>query len=153
MKALSPEVRALASRVDITEVLTTGTLARRTAGVAPPSSGENFDVELGVRVGAVREGEGFAVVAAVSVKVRRRNERRPFARFVQRFNVRYTGRGDATDEVLIEFAQTNGMVHLWPYARAFVQTASASLGLAPIVLPVFRVAAPNGTPLQASPQE
>jgi preprotein translocase subunit SecB len=46
---------------------------------------------------------------------------------------------DFEDEQLQLFAQTNGMVHVWPYLRAFVQSSCASLGIPAITLPPFRV--------------
>jgi hypothetical protein len=42
-------------------------------------------------------------------------------------------------EVLEAFAKTNGMIHLWPYFRAYVQQACAQLAIMPIVLPPFRI--------------
>lgn len=44
-----------------------------------------------------------------------------------------------TVEVLEAFAKTNGMIHLWPYFRAYVQQACAQLAIMPIVLPPFRI--------------
>lgn len=53
----------------------------------------------------------------------------------------YELRGEAlpTAEVLDAFAETNGMIHLWPYFRAYVQQACAQLAIMPIVLPPFRI--------------
>lgn len=144
-----PAVLALARRAELVEFLPSGTLARRTAGVVSPPPGAVLDLDIGTRVGVVREQERFVVVAAISVRARAKDgNQRPFARFVYRVNVRYSNVGDASDEALRAFANTNGMVHIWPYARAFVQSASTSMGLVPITLPFFRVSAPNGRPLK-----
>lgn len=148
-----PAVLALARRAELLEFLPTGTLARRTAGVVSPPPGAMLDLDIDTRVGVVRElQERFVVLAVVSLWARTNGgDKRPFARFLYRVNVRYSNAGDASDEGLLAFAQTNGMVHLWPYARAFIQSAATSMGLVPITLPFFRVAAPNGKPLQPTP--
>jgi hypothetical protein len=45
---------------------------------------------------------------------------------------------EATDEELKAFAGLNGTFNAWPYFREFVQTASARMGLPPIMIPVLR---------------
>lgn len=138
----------LAKKIELRELVTTGMFARRTAGEPGPVSAEPVDLNIGIQVGVVRQADSFVGVVAVSVRVRRKTAKRHYARFVHRVNVHYAGHGDASDEELLDFMNTNGMVHVWPYARAFVQSASASLGIPPVLLPVFRVQAPNGRPLQ-----
>jgi hypothetical protein len=143
---------ALVRRAELVEFLPTGTLARRTAGVPGPPPGMRIHLKLDTRIGVVREHERFVVLAAISVRTRVTPEDpKPFARFLYRVNVRYTNAGDATDETLLEFARTNGMVHIWPYARSFVQAAATSMGLVPVTLPFFRVASPNGKVMEATP--
>ncbi|WP_408891460.1 hypothetical protein VZQ01_10655 [Myxococcus faecalis] len=46
------------------------------------------------------------------------------------------------DEKLQAFASTNGMVHLWPYFRAFVQQTCGQFAIPAIVMPPFRVNQP-----------
>ncbi|MFY0572860.1 hypothetical protein ACN28E_54770 [Archangium lansingense] len=46
---------------------------------------------------------------------------------------------DFTDDELNLFGQTNGMVHVWPYLRAFVQNSCAQLGTPVVTLPPFRI--------------
>lgn len=145
-------VIALAQRAELLEFLPTGTLARRTAGVSGPPPGARIDLNIDTRVGVVRDQDRFVVLAAIGVRTRTNGgDAKPFARFLYRVNVRYSNAGDASDEALLAFAQTNGMVHIWPYARAYVQAAATSMGLVPVTLPFFRVAAPNGRPMEASP--
>jgi hypothetical protein len=43
------------------------------------------------------------------------------------------------DDVLAEFASTNGVFNAWPYWREFIQTTVARMELPPLVLPVFRL--------------
>lgn len=46
---------------------------------------------------------------------------------------------DFADEEIHLFGQTNGMIHVWPYLRAFVQTSCAQLGAPVVTLPPFRI--------------
>lgn len=140
MNDLGPQLLALAREVQLVEVNATGTLSRLGVGTRVPPPGEEIDLGLATKVGIVRTGEaGFAVVAAFTVRIKTKDVKKPFARFVYRCFAKYQNVGQHPDEVLIEFARTNGMMHLWPYLRAYVQAASAQLGLVPVVLPVFRI--------------
>ncbi|MBZ4395349.1 hypothetical protein [Myxococcus sp. AS-1-15] len=47
-----------------------------------------------------------------------------------------------SDEDLRLFGQTNAMVHVWPYLRAFVQNSCAQIGAPIVSLPIFRVGQP-----------
>lgn len=147
---LGAKVAALARDVQLVEVNATGTLSRLGVGKRVPPPGEEIDLGLGTKIGFVRTGESsFAVVAAFIVRAKTKDATKPFARFVYRCFAKYQNAGEQTDDVLVEFSRTNGMMHLWPYLRAYVQTASAQLGLVPLTLPVFRVQA---TPVaQTSP--
>lgn len=49
-------------------------------------------------------------------------------------------------DVLRAFAETNGMVHLWPYVRAYVQQTCAQLGVPIITLPPFRIVSKEAAP-------
>lgn len=138
----------LAKQVELLALVPTGMLARLTAGETPPPPGEEVDVHLGIRVGMAREKDRFVGVVAVTALAQRKQARRAFAKFSYRVNAHYRGGADATDEVLGAFVQTNGLIHVWPYARAFVQTASATMGLVPLLLPFYRVQAPNAVQLQ-----
>lgn len=45
------------------------------------------------------------------------------------------------DEEIDAFAEMNGTFNAWPYWRELVQSTSARLGVAPLVVPVYRPAA------------
>ena len=111
---LGPQVLELARRIELRELITTGTLARRTARVSGPQPGEQVDLDIGLRVGMVREVDTFVALITLNVRARRRDGSPAFARFVHRFNIRYSGHGDASDDVLLEFVNTNGVMHAWP---------------------------------------
>lgn len=46
---------------------------------------------------------------------------------------------DFSDEELSLYGRTNGMIHVWPYLRGFVQNSCAQLGVPVVTLPPFRV--------------
>lgn len=143
MNDLGPQVLELARAVQLVEVNATGTLARLGVGTRVPPAGEEINLDLRTKVGTVRTGDtGFAVIASCIVRVKTKDAQKPFARFAYRCFAKYQNAGSRPDEVLLEFARTNGMIHLWPYVRSYIQTASAQLGLVPITLPVFRVQPP-----------
>ena len=129
----------LAKEVDLLDIRTTGTLAR--LGLGPtPEFGKPMDASFAIKAGVSREGDnGFNVVLAIDCRPRRSREEREFGRFIYRAVARYRAQKPWPDDVLNEFMRSNAMIHLWPYARNFVQTASAQLGLIPILLPPFRV--------------
>ena len=141
MSKLAEKVRVLAKAVELLEISPTGTLSRLDISTGVPSRDEQLDLELGTKLGTVRtSATEFAVIAAFTLRVKTKEGAKPVARFVYRCLAKYRGGAtDDDDDVLLEFAKSNGMIHLWPYARAFVQAASAQLGLVPILLPVFRV--------------
>lgn len=140
----------VARAVDIVDIRATDTVARLIRRGPMPQHGETIEASFKVFVGFVREADGgFLCVLTVDVRPRRKAGEREFARFVYRCHGRYHAKQAFPDDILQQFAQTNGMVHLWPYARSWIQTASAGLGLNPIVLPAFRVMPPNPKPAKS----
>lgn len=129
----------LAQAVQLMDLRPTGLMARHGLG-SVPAYGDQLDIAFNLKVGFARKDEhSFVALLMAGVRARRAPGEREFARFVYRAYAQYSLPVEASDELLLEFSRTNGMIHLWPYLRAWVQTASASLGLLPIVIPVFRV--------------
>lgn len=129
----------LAKAIQLVDIRPTGLLARHGLGVVP-AYGEKLDVAFTLKVGFARkDDQSFVALLTAVVRARRTPSDRDFARFTYRAYAQYSIPVEASDELLLEFSRTNGMINLWPYLRAWVQTASASLGLIPIVIPVFRV--------------
>jgi hypothetical protein len=132
-------VAELAKEVDLLDVRTTGTLSRLDRGPAP-TAGEQIDALFSLRAAVGRNGANdFDVFFSIDCRPRRNVGDRAFARFVYRAVARYRAQKTWPDDVLEGFMRTNAMLHLWPYARQYVQAASAQLGLLPIILPPFRV--------------
>lgn len=132
-------VSDLAREVELRDIRTMGTLAR--VGRGPqPAAGESVDTRVSLRVGFTRTDEHhFDVFVWVDCRPRRQPDEPAYARFVFEAVARYGAVTRWPDETLDGFMRTNAMVHLWPYARQYVQTACAQLGLPPLVLPPFRV--------------
>jgi preprotein translocase subunit SecB len=144
---------ALAAAVDLVEIRPIGFLARLIRN-APPL-GTPIAVSVKNPLEVKREGDtGFVVHADFSLALHPEVE--PKEEFLK---LRYTVIGryrvppdqPLEQEVLDFFARTNGMVHLWPYLRAFVASSCAQMGITPITLPPFRVHQPVKKPAKKPP--
>ncbi len=154
---MTPEERqhhvlALAKRVELLALVPSGMLARLRAGTQLPPPSEELDLHIRIATGSAKTKEGFIGAITISVLVQRKQAPRPFARFVYRVNAHYRGNGDAPDEALAAFIETNGLVHVWPYARAWIQTTSSTMGMTPVLLPFYRVQAPNAVKMEPEPK-
>ncbi len=111
--------------------------AQLEADVPPPTA--RIHVSVHPRVSAVANDGGFSVLGTFMVGLVKEGPER-FAKFRYRVVTEYSVEGALpAPRVLQAFAETNGMVHLWPYLRAFVQGACGQLGVPPIQLPIFRI--------------
>lgn len=146
---LQQQVFELAKCAELRALVPTGLLAKRRPGEAQPGARESYDLHLDLATGMTRTPDGFIGAVTVSVQTQRKEAMRAFARFVYRVNVHYAVQGEFSDETMQAFVQTNGMVHVWPYARAWIQTTSVSMGLPSVLLPFYRVQAPNGLKLES----
>lgn len=149
---LKAQVLELAKHAELRSLMPSGTLARVRAGEAFPSPGEQFDLHIRLATGMTRTAGGFVGVVTISVRTQRKEAKWPFARFEYRVNAHYAVPGEFSDESAQAFVQTNGLVHVWPYARAWIQSASVGMGLPPVLLPVYRVQAPNALKLEPDPK-
>jgi hypothetical protein len=138
-------VAELAKGVDLVDIKPTGLSARQGRGPAP-AYGEQVEINFNLQIGFARKSaDSFLTLFFAVVRVKKSPADPEFARFIYRAFAEYRQRVEATDQLVLDFSRTNGLIHLWPYLRAYVQSASASLGFVPIVLPVFRVGL-GGTP-------
>ncbi|MBF5044750.1 hypothetical protein FGE12_20280 [Aggregicoccus sp. 17bor-14] len=155
MSALSPEVQkqviALARNVSLRDVRVVSFRAERVGVPAPGPEAAALSVDSQV-AHAPLPPHGFVIEMRFRVEARAREAAgEPFALFEYRVGAIYGLNGELpTAAVLDAFGRTNGMVHLWPYLRAYIQQASAQLSLPALVLPPYRVvesgasAAPSG---------
>ncbi len=140
-KNLMPKLSALAAAVELVEVRPIGFLARL-VGDAPPLGthvAAGIKNELSTRL---EEDGQFVVYADFALAAH--PEAAPQAEFLKlRYTIisryRVPPEHSLEQEVLDLFARTNGMVHLWPYLRAYVSNSCAQMGVVPITLPPFRV--------------
>jgi preprotein translocase subunit SecB len=147
-KTLAAKFAELAAAVELLEVRPVGFLAQ-VVGAIPPL-GTSLAAEIKSQLTAKQEGEGqFEVYADFALDAHLETD--PKEEFLE---IRYTiisryrvpPEHSLEQEVLDFFARTNGMVHLWPYLRAFVANSCAQMGIAPITLPPFRVQQPARKP-------
>lgn len=148
---LQQQVLELARRAELRSLTPSGTLARLTAGEVFPAPGEQFDLHIKLATGMTRTTSGFVGGVTISVRAQRKEAKRAFARFAYRVNAHYGVPGEFTEAAAQAFVQTNGLVHVWPYARAWIQSASVGMGLPPVLLPFYRVHAPNAVKLEPQP--
>ena len=132
---------ALAAAVDLCEVRPLAFLARLVGDL--PQQETVFDLSIKNELTSKQEGDGQFVVSAnftIGAKAGS-NSKQDFLEI--RYNIvsryRVPSGHPLEQDVLDLFAKTNGMVHLWPYLRAFVANSCAQMGLIPITLPPFRV--------------
>ena len=142
-------IHDLARAVDLTNIRTvefSAQLLEQPPEIQPVALAVNSDLKTGQVPG------GFVVEARFSLKARTGAEGgHDFLELLYRVGAVYSFAGTLPpDEVLGAFAETNGMIHLWPYFRAYVQQTCAQLGIAPIILSPFRLA-PARTEPQGGP--
>lgn len=137
---VSLSVMELARVVDLVNIRTVE-FSARLSSEAPESIQElHAEIESQVRSGVLASGfivEGQFKVTAKTMT----GEPREFLELNYRVGAVYQvdSKPLPSTEVLNAFAASNGMVHLWPYVRAYVQQACAQLAVPVIVLPPFRV--------------
>lgn len=140
-KSLMAELSALAAAVELLDVRPMGFLARLVRENPPPGTVLAVDVKNQLSVRQEDEGR-FVIYARFAMGAHPEGE--PKGEFLKiRYDLigryRVPPEHPLGPEVLELFAKTNGMVHLWPYLRAFVANACAQMGVVPITLPPFRV--------------
>ncbi|WP_147470292.1 hypothetical protein [Corallococcus sp. AB049A] len=147
MKELTAAFRALVREVELTEIMPLGFLAGMIGPAPEPGAEVAFEVKPTLSTARTGEGEhGFMVRGDFVITVRQDTgadeQEDPF------LNLRYTVAGryavpdnfahSLDDALLRQFAETNAMMHLWPYLRAYVSNSCAQFGLPGLMLPVLR---------------
>ncbi|HYO65106.1 MAG TPA: hypothetical protein VEU33_03405 [Archangium sp.] len=131
-------VFALARAVDLVDIRTVGFSAKT---LEPAREGQQLAVAVEPEVKTAQLPDGFVVEARFTLKARAGSEAgHEFLEMFYHVGAVYRLASALPPvEVLGAFAETNGMIHLWPYFRAYVQQTCAQLGLPPIILPPFRI--------------
>ena len=82
------------------------------------------------------------------------DEKQRIAEIKAKLSLRYsiaTGSVKDFDQDLVQdFAETNGVYNAWPYWRELIQSTASRIGLHGIVLPVFRIASNAEEPKEAA---
>jgi preprotein translocase subunit SecB len=143
-KTLAARFAELAAAVELLEVRPVGFLAQVVGAIPPP--GMSFAVDIKSQLTAKQESEGqfevgaeFALDAHLEADLKEEFLKLRYT-IISRYRV--PPEYSLEQDVLDFFAKTNGMVHLWPYLRAFVANSCAQMGIATITLPPFRVQQP-----------
>lgn len=108
----------------------------------PPSGDEPAELSMRTAIRLERNTDEEFVVAARFEAVGRRDDEQKaeFVRFVYSAAAYYKlTKSGILNEELEPFAKYNSMIHMWPYFRAFIQSACGQMMLPPILLPVFRI--------------
>lgn len=139
-KELGDSVAKVAQKIELLDVRTVEMSARLTGA---PANQVHVEIDATAAPGKV-EG-GFVVEGSFAVRLRPKTAARggeagdAFFEAKYRAGAMYRFPGELPPaEVLVAFAETNGLVHLWPYFRAFVQDACGRMGVARVVIPAFR---------------
>lgn len=141
-KELERAVSTVAQRIELRAVRTVELSARLLGDPPDTVRPVHLDIEYSATPALLQDG--FVVEGAFSLKASTKAEdgspsRSPFLEVKYRLGVIYGHQGDLpAQDVLAAFAEMNGLIHLWPYFRAFVQESCGHLSVPGILVPPFR---------------
>lgn len=107
-----------------------------TSTAQPPDGAEALDIQTEfepVHLEVAEDGSGFAIVTQIQATFVADDE--TLASISATFGVAYQTQVSVTDTVLGLFISRNLHVHVWPYAREYVQSTLGRFGWQPIALP------------------
>jgi hypothetical protein len=140
---LRNSVTAVAQKIELRTIRTVELFARLNS--QPPDSVNLMDLAVEYAATPARLEDGFVVEGAFKLKAHMKEPDattpppQPFLEIRYRVGIRYGHPQPLpSDEILSAFAEMNGLVHLWPYFRAFVQESCGRMSVPPIIVPVFR---------------
>lgn len=138
---LASAVRRIAKGSDLYDVRTIATFARLLAEA--PELGVPLNVTLAINLPSQIDGEEFRIIGKFALKAHEEGKTEQQSFFSARLHIvayyRLHEGEKITQEELEAFASSNGMIHLWPYFRSFVQQSCGQFSIPPIVLAPFRV--------------
>jgi preprotein translocase subunit SecB len=139
-KEIQQAVAELARLVSLVDIRTVEFGAKLIAQAPETVQSMHAEVDSQVRSGTLEKG--FLVEGQFNVTAKSRSEEHQnFLELNYRVGAIYQVEPQLVPsaEVLRAFAELNGMVHLWPYVRTYVQQTCAQLAIPVIILPPFRV--------------
>jgi preprotein translocase subunit SecB len=141
---MTSAVLRISNGSDLYDVRTIGTSARLHRDA--PETGVALTAGLAINLNCQISGEEFRIIGKFALKAHeeRKTEKHSFFSATLRIVAYYRMRSGVqiNQEELETFARSNGMIHLWPYFRAFVQQTCGQFSVPPIVLPPFRANRP-----------
>lgn len=80
------------------------------------------------------------VFISLNIGIHRTEPEPPWVTFSSRVRLVYDFSSGVPERIgLDEFARTNGLYNAWPFLRELVQSTTMRMGIAPLMLPMFRI--------------
>jgi preprotein translocase subunit SecB len=134
-------VPRIARGSDLYDVRTIATFAR--LHEEAPEIGVPLTCALDINLQSQIDQGEFRIIGKFALSAHEEGKTRHQSFFSARLHVVAYYRLHAGEQILQEeleaFAHSNGMIHLWPYFRSFVQQSCGQFAIPPIVLAPFRV--------------
>jgi preprotein translocase subunit SecB len=141
---MTPAVLRISNGSELYDVRTIGTSARLQTDA--PELGVPLTAGLAINLNCQLSEQEFRVIGKFALKAHEesRTEKQSFFSATLRIVAYYRMHSglQVNQEELQAFASSNGMIHLWPYFRAFIQQTCGQFSIPPIVLPPFRANRP-----------
>lgn len=116
-----------------------------------PELGTALELAVDHSVEVKPQEGGFSLAWRFDLSFTAKSAAHPFARFGYSVAAVYAVPGKLpASEVLADFADTNGFLHVWPYVRSWVQGACGQMQIAALPLPVARFRRELGKPASAN---
>ncbi len=147
VKELNAAFRALVREVEIVEIVPVGFFA--TAAGSYPEPGVKLEADVDSTLAVARDDSSarhflvrgdFNVSAREATGADKREDSFLDLRYtvLSRYVVPESFPHPLEDGLIRQFAETNAILHLWPYLRAFVSSACGQLGAPHVLLHVLR---------------
>lgn len=140
---MASAVRRIANGSDLYDVRTIATFAR--LHMDAPEIGTPITAALAISLNGQLADDEFRILGKFGLKAYEEGaQEKPFFSVSLHIVAYYRLRSGEklTQEELQAFASSNGMIHLWPYFRTFVQQSCGQFSIPSIVLPPFRATHP-----------
>ncbi len=107
----------------------------------PEEASGNHKFSLETSTGAsIIDGKSAEITVTLQVRIHRDEEHPPWATVSTTVRLVYAFSGAVPPKADLEqFAKVNGIYNAWPYLREIVQSTTTRMGIAPLMLPLFRV--------------
>lgn len=108
---------------------------------SPQDLGAEAQLKIDGRTDARRDPNAVVVLATLETKLLSQSdpsETKLFVTCVYELRYRVPAELEASNQVLSEFARTNGLYNAWPYCRELVQNTVMRMGLPSLLMPLLK---------------